>query len=421
MDYRTLIARRYLSGKRSIPLVSRITGISVVGVALGVAALIVVLSVLNGFFDFVRDMLVSYDPHVRIVQVDGEGMQEADSLMALASGHPSVSQVSAYIEGKSLLLHDGAGDVNKVVIVRGVDPAALLTGEGVVAGTTFGSFDLDRTNGGAGIVLGRRLGERLLLSPAGPGQPASRVALVSAPAIERMFTRVLSGTPLHAFEVRGLFQLESVFDESHVFVHIDEARRLFRMGDRVSGVELRLFDLEDADAVKSWLQERLPADRYEVLTWYDLQRSLYDVMQLEKYGATLVLLLIVLVAAFNIVGSLTMIVIEKRRDVGALRAMGVTRRNIRRIFLTEGLFIGLVGSGAGVILGLALAFGQQIFEFVPLADAGSFLIDAYPVAIRPLDVTVIGLLALVLCVMAAWYPAVRAANINPAEAVSVDG
>lgn len=421
MDYRLLIARRYLSGKRSVPLISRITGISVVGVALGVAALIVVLSVLNGFFDFVRDMLVSYDPHVRIEHVEANAVRAPDSLIALARTHPSVVQATAYIEGKALLLHDGSGEVNKVVIVRGINPVSLSTDEGVVAGTTFGSFNLERTESGVGIVLGRRLGERLLLSPAGPGQEASRVALVSAPAIERMFTRVLSGTPLRQFEVRGLFQLESVFDESHAFIHIEEARRLFRLPDTVSGIELRLSDLNDADAVRSWLQSRLPSDQYKVQTWYDLQRSLYDVMQLEKYGATVLLLLIVLVAAFNIVGSLTMIVIEKRRDVGALRAMGVTKRNIRRIFLAEGLLIGLLGSGVGVFLGLTLAYAQKYFELVPLADAGSFLIDAYPVSVRLLDVTLIGLMALFLCIMAAWYPAVRAASISPAEAVAVDG
>lgn len=420
-DYRLLIARRYLSGKRSLPLISRITGISMVGVALGVAALIVVLSVLNGFFDFVRDMLISYDPHVRIEHVEANGITNADSLVALAAAHPGVTQAVPYIEGKALLLHDGSGDVNKVVVVRGLDPALLQADEGVVVGTTFGSFDLEREGGSAGIVLGRRLGERLLLAPGGPGQEASRVALVSAPAIERMFTRVLSGTPLRQFEVRGLFQLESVFDESHAFVHIDEARRLFRVPNAVSGIDVRLSDLDDASAVKAWLEERLPAGEYRVQTWYDLQRSLYEVMELEKYGATLLLMLIVLVAAFNIVGALTMIVIEKRRDVGVLRAMGVTKANIRRIFLAEGLYIGLIGSGAGLVLGVALAWAQHQFKIVPLADAGSFLIDAYPVAIRPFDVLAIGLMALVLCILAAWYPAVRASKINPAEAVAVDG
>ncbi len=421
MDFRLLIARRYLSSPRSISLISRITGISVVGVALGVAALIVVLSVLNGFFDFVRDMLVSYDPHVRIVSVEDRGFESSDSLIMVALQNPEVLSATAFVEGKALLLHDGSGDVNKVVIVRGIDGEAMSADDGVATATTMGEFDVRRVAGRPGIVLGRRLGERLLLSPAGGGVEASRVALLSAPAIERMYTRVLSSSPFRQFEVRGLFQLETVFDESHAFIDLGEAQRLFGMGRSVSGVELRLADLEKADEVRSWLNDRLPEGRFETLTWYDLQKSLYDVMRLEKFGASLVLMLIVIVAAFNIVGSLTMIVIEKRSDVGALRAMGVTKRDIKKIFLAEGLLIGLVGSGVGVALGLALALLQKSFGIVSLPGSDSFLIDAYPVSIITTDVVVVGVMALLLCMSAALYPASRAAAIEPADAVNMGG
>jgi lipoprotein-releasing system permease protein len=394
-----------------------------VGITLGVAALIVVLSVLNGFFDFVRDMLVSFDPHVRIVSLEEKGFDSPDSLIALSITHAQVASASAYVEGKAMLLHQGAGDINKVVIVRGVD-ASFLGNEndgGVAASTTLGSFSVDKVDGRPGIVLGRRLGERLLLSPAGGTAAASKVALLSAPAIERMYTQVLSGSPYRQFEVRGLFQLEAVFDESHAFIDIGEAQRLFSLGQKVSGVELRLHDLEQASEVKAWLEERLDTAKFEVVTWYDLQKPLYDVMKLEKFGASLVLLLIVIVAAFNIVGSLTMIVIEKRRDVGALRAMGVSQKKIRQIFLSVGLLIGLVGSGWGVGLGLAISFLQKKFELVPLPDADSFLISAYPVSISGWDVFLVGTIALVMCVSAAIYPATRAAAIEPAEAIKMDG
>ncbi len=421
MDFRLAIAQRYLSGRRSMPLISRITAISAIGVTLGVAALIVVLSVLNGFFDFVRDMLLSHDPHVRIVQVDAEAGMDENALMALAAEHASVVSAVPYIEGKALIMHDAAADVNKIVRVRGVDPAHVPTTSGVASAISFGHYALERQNQRPGIVIGKRLGERLLLTPGSPGQPASRIALVSAPAIERMFTRVLSGSPLRQFEVRGLFELQSVFDESYVEIHIEEARRLFDRPTGLTGLDLRLVSLDDADDVKTFLAAHLDPERFTIQTWYDLQRPLYNVMQLEKYGALLVLLLIVLVAAFNIVGSLTMIVIEKRRDVGALRAMGVTKRDIKRIFLLEGLLIGVAGSGAGVLVGVLVSLAQKNFGLVKLADAGSFLIDAYPVAIRASDVTLIGILALGLCVLAAWYPAVRAAAINPAEAVAMSG
>ncbi|MDA1027826.1 MAG: ABC transporter permease [Bacteroidetes bacterium] len=421
MDYRFLIARRYLVSPRSVSLISRITGISVVGITLGVAALIVVLSVLNGFFDFVRNMLVSFDPHIRIVSLEEKGFDSPDSLIALSVTHEQVKSASAYVEGKAMLLHQGAGDVNKVVVVRGVDASFLQNDDGVAESTTLGSFSVEEVDGRPGIVLGRQLGERLLLSPAGGTAEASRVALLSAPAIERMYTRVLSGSPYRQFEVRGLFQLEAVFDESHAFIDLQEGQRLFSMGRKVSGIELRLDDLEQATEVRDWLEDRIDTSRFEVMTWYDLQKPLYDVMKLEKFGASLVLLLIVIVAAFNIVGSLTMIVIEKRRDVGALRAMGVSKKKIREIFLSVGLLIGLVGAGCGVALGLLISLAQKKFAIVPLPDAGSFLISSYPVSINGWDVFLIGSIAMLLCVGAAVYPATRAAAIEPAEAIKMDG
>ena len=144
-------------------------------------------------------------------------------------------------------------------------------------------------------------------------------------------------------------------------------------------------------------------------------------MRIVKYGACCILALIILVAAFNIVGSLTMIVIEKRRDVGVLRAMGASQQDIKKIFLLEGLFIGVLGSGMGLVLGLGIALTQQYFEIVPLAEAESFLIDAYPVSIQFADVFVVTVIALGLCILASVYPARRAASIEPAEAIRVQG
>lgn len=422
MDYRFFIARRYLVSRKQVTLISVITGISVAGVTLGVAALIVVLSVMNGFYDFVRNLLVSLDPHVRIVSVDGpHGLANVDSLIQVALALPGVEHAAPYVEGKALLLHEGDREANRVVIVRGVDPETFAGVSDVAQQTGFGSFDLSRQDGRPGIVLGMGLGQRLALVPGGGGQEASEVALLSAPAIERMLTNVFGVPQLAPFEVRGLFELEETYDDTHVFIALGEAQRLFRMGHRVSGVELRLDDLQHADEVKAALQARLDPGRFEVLTWYDLQKSLYDVMRLEKWGASAILFLIVIVAVFNIIGSLTMVVVEKGRDVGVLQAMGASRRDVRRIFLLEGLLIGGVGTGIGLAVGLSLALLQKYFELVPLAGAESFMIDAYPVAIRLFDVVLVSVISLVLCVLAAVYPARRASAIEPARAVHVEG
>ncbi|MEM8556432.1 MAG: FtsX-like permease family protein [Bacteroidota bacterium] len=423
MDFRFLIARRLLASPRRISLVSVLSGLSVAGVALGVTALIVVLSVMNGFFGVVRDLLVSFDPHVRIVATaQHEGLTEADSLRALALTLDPVISATPYVQGKALLTTDGGGDFNKVVIVRGIDPAQGPRDSGPAAAVTFGGFDLGVAEGQPGVVVGGSLASRLGLYPGTTPTRGSRIDLLSAPALERMLVQYPFGLPAAArFTVRGVYEMDEVFDQSNVYVALDQAQRLFRMGDRVSGLDLHLDDLDRAEAVKQALVEQLDAERYTVQTWYDLQQSLYAIMRLEKWGASLILALIIVVAAFNIVGSLTMIVVEKRRDLGALQAMGASRRDIRRIFLIEGMLVGGLGAGLGLVLGLGLAWAQQQYGLVKLAGAESFIIDAYPVDIQALDVAGIVVVALALCVAASVYPAARAARIEPADAVRNGG
>jgi len=419
VDYRFQIARRYLASRREVSLISIITGISTVGVTLGVASLIVVLSVMNGFYDVVRDLLVSIDPHVRVVSASGQGVADADSLLRLARETRHVTAAAPYVEGKALLLRGNGGDANRVVRVRGVDASMRQTAAPTMA---MGTFDLGRNaDGGPGIVLNQRLGQRAGLVPAGDGRSTTAVGLLSAPAIERTLTNIFASPPVRRFEVRGLFQSQGASEDQRVFVSLEEAQQLFRTEGRVTGIELRLDDLERAGRVKAALQQKLGTEQYTVQTWYDLQQSLYDVMRLEKWGASAILGLIVIVAAFNIVGSLTMVVIEKRADVGALQAMGASGSDVRRIFLFEGALIGAVGTGLGLVLGLGLAFLQQFYGVVPMAQAESFLIDAYPVSVQALDVVLIAVVSFGLCVLAALYPAARAAAIEPARAVHLDG
>ena len=430
MDYRLLIARRYLASRRRLTLISVISGISVAGVAVGVAALVVVLSVLNGFYDVVRDLLVSYDPHVRVEAVGGGGIADADTLAALARREPGVVSATPFVEGKALLATDDGGTLNQVVTVRGVAPSSLDAE--VERSIRQGAFSLGRRDGTVGIVMGAALAGRTGVRPADPGVeleggpaagavPGSRVSLLSAEALERAIALYPFGLPdQRTFEVRGTFSLEPTYDESHVFVGLEEAQRLFQTPGRVSGLDIRLADLDDAAAVQRSLEARLEVlfpGRFAVTTWSDLQGSLYSVMRLEKWAASAILALIIVVAAFNIVGALTMIVIEKQRDLGALQAMGASRADVRRIFLLEGLLVGGVGAGIGLAVGLAVALVQKAFGVVKLAEAGSFVIDAYPVAIRPFDVGLVVVVAVGLCALAAVYPAARAASVDPARAV----
>ena len=424
MDYRLLIARRYLVGRRRLTLISVITGVSVAGVAVGVAALVVVLSVMNGFFDVVRDLLVSYDPHVRIEATGGAGIARPDTLAALALAEPGVASATPFVEGQALLTTEGAATLNQVVVVRGVDPGALDAS--VSRSVRDGAFDVSRRGSQAGVVIGQALASRAgLYAASPPDAPArvegSRVALLSGVALEQALALYPFGLPdQRAFTVRGTFEIEPAYDETHVFVSLADAQQLFRMSGRVSGVDGRLHTLARAGATAADLAERLDAaapGRFTVRTWYELQGSLYGVMQAEKWAASAILLLIIVVAAFSIVGALTMIVIEKQRDLGALQAMGASRADVRRIFLLEGLLVGSVGTGLGLAFGLGIALAQKQFGLVQLADAGQFVIDAYPVSIRALDVAGIAAVAVGLCAVAAVYPASRAAAVDPARAV----
>ena len=410
MGFRLLIARRYLASRRRVTLISVITGTAVSGVALGVASLIVVLSVMNGFYDLVQGLLVSLDPHVRIVSAEAEGIAAEDipELVAVASEQPFVEEVGAYVEGKALLLHQGPGEANRVVVVRGIEPARAERLE-LVRGTS----DLE----GRGVLIGSSLGEQLALMPAVDRPSESRIALVSAAGISQLMARFFAPPPVERYEVRGHFRQEPSYARTNVFVSLADAQRLFGLGGAASGIELRLSDINQAAPTRDRLERALVPGRYKIATWYDLQRSLYDVMRLEKWGATLVLLLIMVVAAFTIVGSLSMVVMEKRRDIGVIQAMGVGRRGVRQIFLLEGALIGLLGTGLGFLVGLGVALAQQQWDLVPLVGAESFVVAAYPVAIQWVDLLMIGFVSMGLCLLAALYPAHRASRLLPARAL----
>ncbi len=413
----TFISRRYLSAGSGRSLISIITGISILGVGLGVASLVVVLSVMNGFYSFVRDMLVSVHPHVKVESVGERGLSNATEIIEQAKQLEGVDGVFAFVEGKALLLHDGDGRVNVIVRVRGIDNESRK-GTGVEEHIFFGAANIDRVDGKPGVLLSSELGGRLGLTPASENLAASKVSLLSANGLEKSVTRILGAPPAMSFEVRGLYDLQSSFDESYIFIGFEEAKALFDLGDNATAVEIRLADFQQAPAVKDKLGALLSDSGVSIETWYEAQQSLYDVMRLEKRGASVILFLIILVAAFTIVGSLTMAVVEKRRDIAILKSMGMTNRDIQKVFLKEGTMIGVIGTAAGLAVGLGLCMAQQQFKLVSMAEKESFLLDAYPVAIHATDVALITVAALLLCIVASFYPARRASRIVPATVLS---
>lgn len=414
------IARRYLFSKKHISLISTLTIISVTGVTIGTALLIVVLSVFNGFFDLIKGLLLENDPDIRIESVEGaafsyrpENRQETipkvvladQSLDSMLSGQPEIQIASAYVEGKALLAYDRSRD--RVVQVKGIEADTYDRLNRLSDKMVSGALSLEVADGMPGVVLSEGQMSDLGL------RRGDEIALLSASGMRKALTQ-FSVPRTYRFEVRGSYRLSEIADESPVYVSLEAAQRLFDFRHTVSGIDIRLRDHEAADRVKSEMEERL-GETYRVSTWYDLQKPLYDVMYLEKWGSYIILMIIVLVAVLNIVGSLTMIVIQKTRDIGVLMTMGYRPRDISNIFLRQGLYIGLIGCGLGGAIGLLLSWMQQEYGLIKLSSA--FIIDAYPASIDPVDVSIILIGSLLLCLAASWYPAKRAAKVEPADAV----
>ncbi|MTI88574.1 MAG: FtsX-like permease family protein [Balneolaceae bacterium] len=399
------IARRYLFSRKHISLISTLTFISITGITIGTALLIVILSVFNGFFDVIKGFLLSYDPDIRIESAEGNIFSMSPDQMEQIKTLPEVQVLSPYVEGKALFAIKGAN--NEVVEVKGINRELFFQLVDIEDSITEGVFDVSVRNRKPGIIVHQNLLARQRLSL------GDEVVLLSAAGMKNALTQI-TVPRTYRFELRGSYFLQQISGGPKVFVDIEAARRLFKSRNGLTGIDLKLTDNDKAVQVKSELSAIL-GEGYTISTWYDLQKPLYDVMYLEKWVAYAILMLIVIVAVLNIVGSLTMIVIQKKRDIGILISMGYSKKDIKMIFRKQGLYIGLIGCGLGGTLGFLLSWLQQVYGLVKLSSA--FLIDAYPVLIQPLDVAIILTGSLILCVLASWYPAHHASMVQPADAV----
>lgn len=405
MNIIQFISRRYLFSKKHVSLISVLTGISIAGVTLGTALLIIVLSVFNGFFDVIRGFLLSFDPDIRIELADQPSMLMDDELTNSIEQHPEVVNVAPYIEGKVMLTFKD--ERNEVVVVRGLKKDSHIRIKELENSIQNGVFDLSIQEGRPGVIISEALVNRYRLSP------GDEIAMLSTSGMRRALTQ-FSAPRVSRFHVRGSYSIQQIIEGDVVYIDLIAAQRLFNMRNEITGFDLQLTDTDNAEQVKADLQKLL-GDKYRIQTWYDLQKPLYDVMYIEKWGSYFILMIIVLVAVLNIVGSLTMIVLQKRRDIGVLISMGMTSKKIKRIFQSQGIHIGLIGCGLGGTIGILLSLAQKEYGLIKLTS--SFIIDAYPVSINPLDIVIVLSGSMILCLLASWYPASKAAAVNPADAV----
>lgn len=407
MSYELFIATRYLKSKRRTGFISLISYISIAGVTIGVAALIIVLSVMNGFETEVRGRIIGTDAHIRLTTHHEEGFAQADSVMELVRGIHHISGVSPYVMDKGMIRNS---NYTEGVIVRGVDSATIgkvsdLPEKIIYGGLHLGRQDVTGHENLPGIVLGRFLADRLYAT-------LGDTVVLFSPGAAGSFMQPRA----RQFHVAGVFETGLYeYDDIFAYISIAEAQELFRMGDKVTGLEIKLDNFDRAKQVKEAIQDILPYP-YAPRTWYEMHRNLFNWMKIEKWMSFILLSLIIIVAAFNIISSLIMVVLEKKKDIGILKSMGATNAGIRRIFIYEGLAVGVVGTVLGTIIGWGLCALQIKYEFFSLPPDVYFL-NVLPILIQPFDIIAVAFAALVLCLLASIYPAHKAATLVPVEAI----
>ncbi|HLR25702.1 MAG TPA: FtsX-like permease family protein [Fodinibius sp.] len=402
------IARRYLFSRKHISLISTLTSISIAGVTVGTALLIVVLSVFNGFFKVIKGYLLQNDPDIRIELAEGGAFLYTQSMQDKIAGIPEVDVQSAFISGKALMVK--SKDSDKVVSIKGIRREEYFHINDLAENITRGQADLGVQNKKPGMLVPEQLMAEMNLNV------GDELALLSAGGMRKSLTQ-FSLPRTYRFEIRGSYSQIQIIEGAAIFIDKRAAQRLFELRSQVSGIDLRLTNSSLANEVKEKLHRSL-GDKYAVSTWYDLQQPLYDVMYLEKWSSYVILMIIVIVAILNIIGSLTMIVIQKKRDMGVLQTIGFRPADIKGIFVRQGFYIGLIGCIIGGGLGLLLSWLQKQYGLIKLSSA--FIIDAYPVSIEFFDVTIVLAGSLLLCLLASWYPARRASTIEPADAIRYD-
>jgi len=410
MKYELLIGRRYLRASRGNRFVSFISTISMAGVAIGVAVLIVVLSVMNGFEREVRDRILSLTAHATISAL-GARMTDWQDAAARIRDNPAVLGAAPFIEDQALLI---AGNKSSGAIVTGVLPEDERQVTIISSKTTAGSFDAMKP-GEYGIVLGDELAKALGV---GMGQ---RVVIVTS-----LRTTTPAGVMprMRTFKVVGLFRAGMYeYDRNLAYVQIADAARLYRMGDDVTGIRLKLADMFAAPRVVRELAVTLGGGYY-VDDWSRKHATFFRSIQLTKSALFIILLLVVGVAAFNIVSTLVMVVKDKRSDIAILRTVGAAPRSILSIFMTQGVAIGVIGTLSGVLLGVLisvnlewLVHGLEALLGQHFLDAKVYFITDLPARVEWSDVLQISLTAFGLCCLSTLYPSWRAARTQPAQSL----
>ena len=403
MGFELFIARRYLKSRRRENFISFISLISIVGVAIGVATLNFVMAMMNGFETEIRQRIIDTTAHITVYSYAGDGFVDWQSLADKIKDVPDVEATAPNIFFKSVI---GSGDANDGVFVKGIDPkyeyAVSRLHENIVAG----EINLDiNSDSLPGIVIGRelastlnvKLGEEVVLA----SLKQKKMTLTLQPKYKR-------------FVVTGLFETGmNEYDGNLAYISIPMAQDLFKLDDMVTGLQVRVRDFYKSEHIAREIEEIVGSPYYAV-DWSERHKNLFGWMTLEKYGMSIVVGLIVAVAAFNIVTTLIMLVIEKRRDIAILKSMGANRSQVMKIFMFQGTLLGFVGTMAGTGLGFALCWLQQTFDIVAIPGE-IYFINSLPIDMRAIEFVIVAVASVVIAFLATLYPSRRAARLFPSD------
>ena len=399
MNFPFYIARRYLFSKKSTHAINIISGISVVGVAVTTMALVVTLSVFNGFHDLVASFFTQMDPQLKVTPVEGKTCGADDPLLTKIRRLPPVAVATECLQDQALAVYE---DRQQMVIVKGVADnfdslthiREILEGDGEYA---LHAADMDYGIPGLGVAYQLGLGYEYV----GPLK-------IFAPRREGQLNMA---NPTDGFIQEELFSpgvvfcmLQGKYDKNYILTSLAFTQRLFDREGQISSLELRLKPGSDFDAVKQQMQQ-IAGSRFLVLDRYEQQDDTFRIMKVEKLIAYIFLTFILMIACFNIIGSLSMLIIDKRDDVQTLRNLGASNRQITHIFLFEGRIISALGAVLGILVGLLLCWLQQQYGIVGLGSTeGSFVVDAYPVSVHPWDIVLVFVTVMAVGFISVWYP-----------------
>ncbi len=399
MNFPFYIARRYLFSKKSTHAINVISGISVVGVAVATMALVVTLSVFNGFHDLVASFFTQMDPQLKVTPVKGKTAPADDSILTEIRRLPDVEVATECLEEQALAVY---GDRQMMVKIKGVEDNfnQLTHIQEILEGD--GDFELhaaDLNYGIPGLGVAYQLGL---------GYTYEHPLKIFAPRREGQLNMA---NPTEGFVVDELYSpgvvfcmKQSKYDKNYILTSLTFTRHLFDLQGRLSSLELRLKPGSDFERVKEQMEE-IAGDKYYVHDRYEQQDDTFRIMKVEKLIAYVFLTFILVIACFNIIGSLSMLIIDKKEDVVTLRNLGATDHQITRIFLFEGRLISAIGAILGVLIGLLLCWLQQQYGIVRLGSSeGSFVVDAYPVSVHPWDIVLIFFTVMAVGFLSVWYP-----------------